>query len=427
MTVSFLKRKIGIPGALVMGLGSMVGTGVFISIGLAAGVAGPTVLPAILLAAFVALCNGISSAQLATAHPVSGGTYEYGYRWLNPRLGFTAGWMFLCAKSASAATAALGFGGYLLHAFTPNPRVPIVVPALGILLLMVLLIRCGLRRTNRVNAVIVSVTLLSLILFVISAGPGFFIAEHLYFSVSDLASPSFLHACALIFVAFTGYGRIATMGEEIRDPKRTIPLAILVVVFATALLYLAVAMTAVGAVGADELGRLTHQRTAPLESVLNTLGKPTMARMVTLGALTAMLGVLLNLILGLSRVLLAMSRRGDMPAVFAHIRDDSPRTAVVGVGVLIALIALPGQVMLSWSFSAFTVLVYYALTNLAALRLPPENRLYPRVFSCCGLGACAFLAFQVDPKVWIFGLGLIGVGLLGQRVLNPVKKRVILH
>ncbi len=407
-----------------MGLGSMVGTGVFVSIGLAAGVAGPTVLPAILLAAFVALCNGISSAQLASAHPVSGGTYEYGYRWLSPRLGFTAGWMFLCAKSASAATAVLGFGGYLLHAITPNPRVPIVVPALGILLVMVLLIRSGVRRTNRVNTVIVSITLLSLFVFIISAGPGFFIAEHLSFVASDLTSPNFLHACALMFVAFTGYGRIATMGEEIRDPRRTIPLAIFMVVFITALLYLTVAMIAVGAVGAEELGRLTHHRAAPLESVLNTLGKPTMARIVTLGALTAMLGVLLNLILGLSRVLLAMSRRGDMPAVFAHIRDDSPRSAVLGVGILIALITLPGQVMLSWSFSAFTVLVYYAITNLAALRLPPENRLYPRVFSCCGLAACVFLAFQVDPKVWMFGLGLIGVGLLGQRFLNTAKKRL---
>jgi APA family basic amino acid/polyamine antiporter len=398
----------------------MVGTGVFVSIGLAAGVAGPAVLPAILLAAFVALCNGISSAQLAAAHPVSGGSYEYGYRWLNPRLGFTAGWMFLCAKSASAATAALGFGGYLLHVFSPNPRIPIVIPALGILLVMVLLIRSGVRRSNRVNAVIVSVTLLSLLLFIFSAGPGYFVGEHLHFSVSDLTSKSFLHACALMFVAFTGYGRIATMGEEIHDPRRTIPFAILAVVFVTALLYLAVAMTAVGAVGAEELGRLTQQRAAPLESVLNTLGKSTMARFVALGALTAMLGVLLNLILGLSRVLLAMSRRSDMPAVFAHIRDDSPRTAVLGVGILIALIALPGQVMLSWSFSAFTVLVYYAITNLAALRLPAENRLYPRAFSWCGLGACGFLAFQVDPRVWIFGLGLIALGLLWQRLKNKV-------
>src|SRR5690606_38420555 len=110
-----LKRELGLGGATMLGLGSMVGTGVFVSIGIAAGVAGPAVILAIAMAAAVATCNALSSAQLAASHAVSGGTYEYGYRYLNPALGFTAGWMFLCAKTASTATAALDFGGYLLR------------------------------------------------------------------------------------------------------------------------------------------------------------------------------------------------------------------------------------------------------------------------------------------------------------------------
>jgi APA family basic amino acid/polyamine antiporter len=129
---------------------------------------------------------------------------------------------------------------------------------------------------------------------------------------------------------------------------------------------------------------------------------------------TAMLGVLLNLILGLSRVLLAMGRRADMPAVLARL-DRSGRTptaSVVLVGAGIAALALIGNVKTTWSFSAFTVLIYYALTNLAALRLPASQRRYPRFIPALGLAACLFLAFWVEPTIWIVGLGLLTLGLL---------------
>lgn len=402
-----------------MGLGSMVGTGVFVSIGLAAGVSGPTVLPAIVLAAFVALCNGLSSAQLAAAHPVSGGTYEYGYRYLRPEAGFSAGWMFLLAKSASAATAALGFSGYLLHMTGLSERIPLILPALGVILGMTLLVRAGLKRSALMNSVVVSVTLLSLVLFTVSAASSAFDPAQLRFEPLDLRSPEFLQACALLFVAYTGYGRIATMGEEIRDPRRNIPRAILAVLLVTALLYLAVAVSAIGAVGSETLGEMTRNDAAPLERVLQTLGRPRMALLVSLGALTAMLGVLLNLLLGLSRVLLAMGRRGDMPVIFSTLHEGSPRAAVLGVGALIALLSLPGQVTLSWSFSAFTVLLYYAITNLSALNLPSADRLYPRFFSWCGLGACLFLAFQVDLKIWTAGSGFLLAGLVWHRFRQP--------
>jgi len=399
-----------------MGLGSMVGTGVFVSIGLAAGVAGSAVIPAIAIAAFVALCNGTSSAQLAAAHPVSGGTYEYGYKYLRPELGFTAGWMFLCAKSASAATAALGFGGYLLHQIGWSEHVPLAVPAILLIVIITLLVRSGLKRTNLLNTIIVSATLISLVLFVLTVAPRFIMAENLAFEWSDLSSPDFLKGCALMFVAYTGYGRIATMGEEIREPRKNIPRAIIAVMIITSTLYMGVAVSAVGAVGSEQLGEMTRSGAAPLEMILLALDQNKMAAVVTIGALTAMLGVLLNLVLGLSRVLLAMGRRGDMPSLFANVTNDSPKAAVLGVGILIALIALSGQIHLSWSFSAFTVLVYYALTNLSALRLPPEDRLYPRLFSWFGLLSCVFLAFQVDRMIWLTGLSVLFIGLLWHKV-----------
>jgi len=152
-----LKRQVGLGGAVLLGLGSILGTGVFVSLGLAAGVAGPAVVPAVAAAGLVALCNALSSAQLAASHPVSGGTYEYGYRYLTPTLGFTAGWMFLCAKSASAATAALGFAGYLLIALGLEVGAALVPTALGVTVLVTAVVLGGLRRSNVVNAVLVSV------------------------------------------------------------------------------------------------------------------------------------------------------------------------------------------------------------------------------------------------------------------------------
>ena len=194
-------------------------------------------------------------------------------------------------------------------------------------------------------------------------------------------------------------GRIATLGEEIRDPEWNIPKAIVVTLLTTMALYAAVAFVAVAAAGAPAIAEATRTAAAPLEVVARGFELPSVAWLVAAGAVTAMLGVLLNLLLGLSRVLLAMARRGDMPGWFATISggEATPRRAVIAVGVVVGMLALIGNVRTTWSFSAFTVLVYYALTNLAALRLPVESRLYPRWIAVCGLVSCLGLAFWVEP------------------------------
>lgn len=411
-----LRREIGVAGAVLLGLGSILGTGVFVSSGIAAGVAGPAVIVAVALAALVATCNALSSAQLAASHPVSGGTYEYGYRYLTPGLGFAAGWMFLCAKSASAATAALGFAGYVLGAFDGAGRAWHTALAVAAVAALTALVAGGIRRSNRSNAVIVALTLLALVAFVLAGLPAALAnaGAHLapFFVPEDGNSArNLLHATALMFVAFTGYGRVATLGEEVHDPARTIPRAIVITLLASALLYLAVAFVAVAAAGADSFAGATRGRAAPLAVIARGFDVPGVAWLVAAGAVTAMLGVLLNLILGLSRVVLAMGRRGDLPPALAHVHHGTPRRAVLCVGVVIAALALTGNVALTWSFSAFTVLVYYACTNLAALRLPAAERRYPRWIAAAGLVACLSLAFWVDVRAWAAGLLLLGLGL----------------
>jgi APA family basic amino acid/polyamine antiporter len=420
-STGMLRRELGVFGATMMGLGSIIGTGVFVSIGIAVDAAGAGVLPAILISVLIATCNALSSAELAAAHPVSGGTYEYGYQYLSPWLGFTAGWMFLCAKTASAATAALGFSGYFaaMTGVGDGWRIPLANGVIAVLTLVVLL---GIRQSSWTNIVIVCVTLSALATFCVAGLPvtvengGRALRDFLSGSRGSACEelPQVLNAAALMFVAFTGYSRIATLGEEVRHPERTIPRAIVVTLGLSAVLYLAVATVLVSLPATEVRLMDSLSRDAPLESAAQSFGAPAIATLVAIGAMTAMLGVLLNLLLGLSRVLLAMGRRGDAPrqtAVLNALRT-TPYIAVMVVGTGVAALTLVGDIKTTWSFSAFTVLIYYAITNLAALRMPARAQRYPTIISVCGLLGCLMLAFWVEWRVWLTGIGLIVAGLI---------------
>ncbi|MEP3655464.1 MAG: APC family permease [Litorimonas sp.] len=420
-----LTRQLGVPSATLLGLGSILGTGIFVSIGLAAELTGPSLLAAIGLAALLATCNALSSAQLAAAHPVSGGTYEYGYRLLHPNLGFLAGWMFLCAKTASAATAAIGASAYglaLIGVSSDSIRSGL---AGAIALATMALVLSGLRRSSLINTIIVLLTitaLLSLCVSVFIAAPS---------EASDRLMPvlpetdgwrDFFTATALMFVAYTGYGRIATLGEEAREPRRTIPLAVIATLGLSAILYMVVSASALLAIGADGLASSTSNGATPLEAAAQAVGGTTLGRILAIGAVTAMLGVLLNLILGLSRVVLAMGRRGDLPNLFSKLSSAAePTAAILLIGFSVSLLALFGSVKMAWTFSALTVLIYYAITNLAALRLPKADKLYPAWISWIGLMGCLSLTLFIPLNIWLAGfvLAIIGFAL---RIFFQKKK-----
>ena len=180
------------------------------------------------------------------------------------------------------------------------------------------------------------------------------------------------------------------------------------------LLYFAVAFIAVGAVGADKFAEAAENQIAALSVVAEHFEAGWVGYAISIGAIAAMLGVLLNLLLGLSRVLLAMARRRDMPRQWEVVAQSSgvPVNATIVVATIIGLLILIGDIKLTWSFSAFSVLIYYSITNLCALRLSPTQRIFPIWTAWLGLFACLTLAFWVDRQIWLVGLGVIAIGLI---------------
>ena len=237
------------------------------------------------------------------------------------------------------------------------------------------------------------------------------------------ATKDLLQATALMFVAYTGYGRIATLGEEVKSPRRTIPRAMIMTLAATMVLYLSVGFVAIALVGPKELALSAKTSVAPLLYAAQSLNMPWINVVLLTGAMTAMLGVVLNLILGLSRVALAMARRNDLPRSLSGVNERGvPRSATIFVFVIIGGLVLLGDVRISWSFSAFSVLLYYSLTNLCAILIEAESRLYPAWISWAGLIGCLSLALWITPKVVFIGLIVLLAGLVLRTSLKAITK-----
>jgi APA family basic amino acid/polyamine antiporter len=369
----------------------------------AARVAGPAFLVGLVLAGLAAAFNALSSAQLAAAYPRSGGTYEYGYRVLGPRFGFAAGWLFLASKLAAGGTVALGFGSYVA-ALVPgtSERGAGVAAAVALTAANHL----GIKKAGRLNTFVVFVSVSVLVLFV-GTGLSAVEASNLRpFAPAGLAAV--LESAGLLFFAYTGYARVATLGEEVRDPRKTIPRAIITALAIASVLYLAVGFVAVGAIGAEEMGRSR----SPLQQAARSFSMPWMSTVVGIGATTAMLGVLLSQLFAISRMLFAMARKGDLPRRLerVHPRHAVPHVAVFVAGLIIVLVALVGTLQWVVSAATFTILIYYTITNLAALRMPAEEKQYPDWIPALGLASCVVLAASLRPAAIAGGVGLLALG-----------------
>ncbi|MBG0743600.1 MAG: amino acid permease [Cylindrospermopsis raciborskii KL1] len=419
-THSQLKRELDWISAAFMGLASVIGAGIFISIGVAAEISGSMALLALVVAGLLGFCNSFNLAQLSVSHPVSGGIYEYGYKYLTPWLGFTGGWIYLLSKTAVAATAALGFSGYLINNLGIVDE-GILVPVAEISVFIITLIVFGGMRSSKVSTIVVVLITITSLLCLITVGLFFCFShgwEKLTFSSSGINSYhgtiSFLQSVALMFVSYNGAARISMVSEEIVDPKKSIPRAIIFTIVTTMALYIGVSLVSFGSIGPEAFASATRTTAAPLKAVADSFGIPLVSNLLALGATTSMLSILLTTVLGVSRLLLAMGRRGDMPKFLTKLNTagTTPEFAVIFVGIAIAVLVLVGDVKITWSFGTFGALYRSFITSLSALQIGDQERLYPKWISWFSLCSSVVLAFCIEWYYWVIGLGLILVGLV---------------
>ena len=398
-----LLRSLTLKDAVGIGLGAIIGAGIFVVTGVAAGISGPAFIIGLLIAGIIATFNALSSAQLASIYPQSGGTYEYGYILINPAFGFSAGWMFLISKLAAAGVVAIGFGSYF-YQLLPIAS-PITFSVLAVILLTVANY-FGIKKAGALNLVIVTITLMSLLYLAFSGIPE--VKSENFKPFAPFGISGIAEAAALLFFAFTGYARIATVAEEVVEPKKTIPKAIIITILTAIILYVVISIVAIGVIGTENMA----SSTSPLQVVANALTTPAISVVVTIGASTAMLGVLLSQVLGISRMMLAMGRRRDLPPVFQkiHARYRVPHIGIIITGIIILLLTLIGSFEFIVRAATFTILLYYSITNIAALKQPKEDRMYGKLIPVLGLIGCLAMSISLPFNVIVSGIGILIVG-----------------
>jgi APA family basic amino acid/polyamine antiporter len=413
-----LARRLGTVDAVIIGLGSMLGAGVFAAFSPAAAAAGAGLLIGLAVAALVAYCNATASAQLAAQYPTSGGTYIYGRERLGPWWGFLAGWGFVVGKIASCAAMALTFAVYLVPSAWIRPV------AIAAVIILAAVNYHGITRTAALTKIIIAIVLATLALVVIaslggprltaSVQPWDFLAGGWY---------GILQSAGLLFFAFAGYARIATLGEEVRDPERTIPRAILIALSVVVLIYLVVAVSILIAIGPAGVAATA----APLAAAVEAAGWTWASLLVRLGAAAAALGALLALIAGIGRTTLAMARHDDLPRWLAavHERHQVPHHAEVAVAGLVCLLILLVDLRGAIGFSSFGVLLYYLIANVAAYTQGSDRRRFPRILQIIGVLGCGTLVLSLPLRAVLSGALVYAAGICYRaiRIMVNAKRR----
>lgn len=418
MTQPGLARRLGTFDAVIIGLGSMLGAGVFAAFSPAAAAAGAGLLIGLGIAALVAYCNATASAQLAAQYPTSGGTYIYGRERLGPWWGFLAGWGFLIGKIASCAAMALTFAVYVVPGVWQRPV------AITAVIILAAINYHGITRTAMLTKIIVAVVLgtLALVVAASMSGPSTLASVQ---SWQLLAGGWYgiLQSAGLLFFAFAGYARIATLGEEVRDPERTIPLAILIALSIVILIYLAVGVSILVGLGPAGVAATP----APLAAAVQASGWAWASLLVRLGAAAAALGALLALIAGIGRTTLAMARHDDLPRWLAavHERHQVPHHAEVAVAALVCILILFTDLRGVIGFSSFGVLLYYLIANVAAYTQRSERRRFPRLLQIIGVLGCGTLVLTLPLRAVLTGalVYVVGICYRAIRMLINAKSR----
>lgn len=373
-------QQVGLLGAISIGLASMLGAGVFVVFGNAYKIAGEWLFVALFLAGLVAALNASSIYQLARQVDRPGGTYNYARVYRNKTLSFVAGFAFVFGKIGSIAAIALALGAYV----SPESKQLVAIAAV---LVMVTVNTLGIQRTGAVAAVLAFVTTGFLTITSVIGFANFSTAVNQSLHLQVLPTQDIAMAASVLFFAFAGYARIATLGDEVRNPKRNIPLAIALTLTLVLVLYLALTIVLLAFLGNGLIGS-----PAPFAELFKILESP-LTYGITLVAVIASLGSILALLAGVSRTAATMAEDMELPKVFEHRnRFGSPWLAEVVIAVGAILLVLVGNLTEVIGFSSFSVLLYYAIAHVSALGQPKSERIIPRWLAWLGMLLCIWLA-----------------------------------
>ncbi len=403
--ITRMKASLGLFDATAISVGAIIGAGIFVVIGIAAGLAGPAMLLSIVIAAGVSLVTALSFAELASWLPKEGGVYEFAHELLSPYLGFVTGWMWMLSNTFTGAAVSLGFAYYFTAVFS---IVPAPWLAAGLCLLFTYINFIGMRRSATLNNYLVVAKLLILGFFVVF-GLTHFRSGNLTPFVSS--TTGVLYATVFIFFAFGGFARVAVVAEEVKDPRRNVPRAILLSLLISTVFYVLVGVVALGLVGSSGLS----SSKSPLTHAIDATGATWAAYVVSFGGLLATASVLLTSVLGVSRVAYSMARHGELPQALStlHGSHGTPYYSIWAAGAIMAILVLLIDLEKVVAVSTFSLLFYYGVANAAALKLRPESRLYHPAVPIAGIIATfALLVFVLfaSPQGWILGVAGLAVG-----------------
>ncbi len=396
-----LKREIGLFGATALGIGAIIGSGIFIVTGIVAGVAGPAMILSVLIAGFIAIFSAMSVSELGAYLPEEGGTYAYAQKLISPFAGFIAGWIWIFSNIFVGAAVSLGFAHYFVTIF---PAMPVKLVATAICLLFIGINYIGLKESVLFNNLLVTLKIL-ILLFFVAFGLGFFKPGNFTPFLPE-GPVGVLGGAALIFFAYTGFARVTIMAEEVKNPEYTIPRSIYLALGISTVLYILVSIVAIGLSGAPALA----QSGSPLTDAIRSTGSSGAVMVISLGAMIATASVLLTTIMGISRIVFSMGRSQDLPPLLnrIHPRFRTPHYAIVATGACMIAALLLADLLLVVAVSTFAMLVYYLIANIAALKLPLEHRRYPPWIPALGVVSCVGLIAFLNLDSWIIGcIGLL--------------------
>jgi APA family basic amino acid/polyamine antiporter len=405
-----LKRTLNLLDATSVGIGAIIGAGIFVVLGVGIGYAGPAIIVSIIIAGVVATFTAFSFAELGSAIPKEGGAYEFAFELISPFVGFLVGSLWLFAQIVAGAAISLGFASYFVAIFPIFP--PKTVAVLAALTLTGLNV-VGIKQSTAVNNILVIIKITILCLFI---GFGIFYI-HPSTTLSEF-SPNglfgILQGAGFIFFAYLGFGRIAALGEEVKNPERNLPLSVLIALVASVLIYVLTGFTATGL----QDYRILAQSGSPIAEAAKAMGNSTIVTAVSLGALFATVSVLLTILIGLSRVAFAMARNDQLPKSIAKVssRFGTPYISIFVMGALLTALVYVLDLKQTVAITSFIILMVHLAVNFSAIKLGKKMQgsigfrapLYP-LFPSLGFLSCIILMLSLPQECWIVAGAVVAI------------------